>query len=399
MASGKHILIIGGGPAGLRAAEVAASAGARVTLCDQKPSFGRKFLVAGKGGLNLTHSEPIENFPARYQGGRMPQDFWEKTLSDFDNHSVRKWAAELGIDTFAASSGRIYPKSLKGAPMLRAWLSRLDELGVVGKTRHYLTGLDGTTACFETPSGEISIAADAIILAMGGASWPRTGSDGRWVKLLEAAGIEVAELVSANCGWEVAWPESSIELLEGVPLKNLHAFAADSSPAVGEVMLTKYGIEGGPIYGLGPALRAMPSPVLTLDLKPAHSVEQLTRKAESVKRDLVPQCLSRWRLQPAVGEILKSVAPGQLDSVTSIAAQVKSLQIPLTQSRPIAESISSAGGVAWNELNDSLMIQNLPGVFVAGEMIDWEAPTGGYLLQGCFASGQLAAVAALGWQG
>lgn len=390
-----HILVIGGGPAGLRAAEVAAEAGAEVTLCDQKPSFGRKFLVAGKGGLNLTHGEPMQNFATRYNGPAMPRDFWKDALADFDNAAMREWAARLGAGTFAASSGRVYPKSLKGAPLFRAWLQKLGDLGVVARTQHRFVALNNTCATFATAADDVEIAADAIILALGGGSWRRTGSDGEWVDILRQLGVEVHDLVSANCGWNVAWPDAAIDHLEGVPLKNLTAHAAESRIVKGEVMLTRYGIEGGPIYALGPALRAMENPAITLDLKPAHDIRQLLRKAESVKRDLVPECLQRWKLLPAVQHILEFAASDQLSSVESIAALVKGLSIPLTSPRPLDEAISSAGGVAWHGLDAGLMLKSLPKVFVAGEMIDWEAPTGGYLLHGCIVSGERAARAAL----
>lgn len=388
-----HILIIGGGPAGLRAAEVASASGAKVTLCEQKRSVGRKFLVAGKGGLNLTHSEEPRAFVTRYLGPLQPADFWERALARFSNKEIRAWAARLDVGTFVQKSGRVYPKALKAAPLLRRWVQRLREQNVTLLMNHRLTALRSGQADFETPKGSITIAADAIILALGGGSWPQTGSDGRWVETLEKAGISITALTSANCGWETNWPASLIEKIEGQPLKNSIASAAGQL-APGEIIITKYGLEGGPLYALGPILRTMETPSLTLDLKPTFTVEQLVAKMESVKRHFLKESQYRWKLSEPMRELLDHYH-GPFESAQQLAEHTKALQIPLTRPRPLAEAISSAGGVTWDSLNSELMLSNLPGIFVAGEMIDWEAPTGGYLLQGCFASGTLASEAAL----
>ncbi|YCM42758.1 TIGR03862 family flavoprotein [Verrucomicrobiaceae bacterium 227] len=388
-----HLLVIGGGPAGLRAAEVASAAGASVTLCEQKRSVGRKFLVAGKGGLNLTHSEELETFVTRYRGPGQPEAFWKEALARFDNKAIRAWAALLEVGTFVQKSGRVYPKALKAAPLLRRWVEKLRAQEVQLKMNHRLTRLGSGSADFETPDGPVTIEADAIILALGGGSWPDTGSDGAWVSTLQNAGIEVAPLSSANCGWEVAWPEEIIPQVEGQPLKNVVALVDDEiSP--GEIMLTRYGMEGGPLYQLGPALRAMESPAITLDFKPTFTAEKLVAKMESAKRNFLDESKARWKLSDAMRAILENFH-GPFDSAEKLAQHAKACRIPLTRARPITEAISSAGGVTWSALDDQLMIKDLPGVFVAGEMIDWEAPTGGYLLQGCFASGTLAAEAAL----
>lgn len=388
-----HILVIGGGPAGLRAAEVASAAGASVTLCEQKRSVGRKFLVAGKGGLNLTHSEEFESFVTRYRGPGQPEDFWGKALARFDNKAIRVWAALLEVGTFIQKSGRVYPKALKAAPLLRRWVAKLRAQGVEFKMNHRLTQLARGSADFETPEGPVTIKADAIILALGGGSWPNTGSDGAWVSTLQKAGIEVAPLSAANCGWEVAWPEDLVPQVEGQPLKNVVA-SVDREVAPGEIMLTRYGMEGGPLYQLGPALRAMESPAITLDLKPTFTAEKLIAKMESAKRNFLDEAKVRWKLSDPMRAILAHFH-GPFDSAEPLAQHAKACRIPLTQARPLAEAISSAGGVTWSAIDEQLMIKELPGVFVAGEMIDWEAPTGGYLLQGCFASGTLAAEAAL----
>ncbi|MDA7518133.1 TIGR03862 family flavoprotein [bacterium] len=390
-----HLLIIGGGPAGLRAAEVASGTGAKVTLCDQKRSVGRKFLVAGKGGLNLTHSEELETFVTRYEGPDQPGDFWPRALADFDNKAIRAWAARLDVGTFVQKSGRVYPKALKAAPLLRRWVEKLRTQGVEFRMSHRLASLKSGEASFETPDGRIAIQADAIILALGGGSWPQTGSDGTWVETLAQAGIDVSPLAPANCGWEVSWTTDLAERLEAQPLKNVVASVGDQV-APGEVMLTRYGMEGGPLYALGPALRLMDETALTLDFKPTFTSEKLVAKMESAKKNFLSESQYRWKLSEPMRLILEHFH-GPFESAEQLAQHAKACCIPLTKPRPLQEAISSAGGVPWKEVNDELMINELPGVFVAGEMIDWEAPTGGYLLQGCFASGSLAANAALGF--
>ncbi|MEJ6647470.1 MAG: TIGR03862 family flavoprotein [Akkermansiaceae bacterium] len=388
-----HILVIGGGPAGLRAAEIASASGAKVTLCEQKRSVGRKFLIAGKGGLNLTHSEELDTFVEKYRGPDQPEGFWKETVGRFDNKMIRGWAARLDVGTFVQKSGRVYPKSLKAAPLLRRWIKKLRDQEVELRMNHRLVSLSQESAEFETPEGTLTIEADAIILAMGGASWPQTGSDGAWVEFLKAAGISVTSLSSANCGWEVAWPEDLVPLVEAQPLKNIILSCAGED-APGEIMLTRYGMEGGPIYKLGPALREMESPLIKIDLKPTFTAEKLAAKMESVKRNFLAESAQRWKLSE-VARLLLEYFHGPFESSRQLAVAAKALTIPLTKARPIAEAISSAGGVTWSVLDSELMLRELPGVFVAGEMIDWEAPTGGYLLQGCFASGTLAAEAAL----
>lgn len=393
----RHHLIIGGGPAGLRAAEIASGTDVRVSLCEQKRSVGRKFLVAGKSGLNLTHSEPRESFEKKYRGPSEPEVVWPDLLARFDNEDIRKWAHDLGVETFAQRTGRVYPQSMKAAPLLRRWVKRLRDREVDLRMNHRLVSLsvNPLRAKFETPDGIQVIEPDTIVLALGGSSWPQTGSDGRWVEVLREKGIAVSPLQSANCGWEAQWPESLSALIEGKPLKNVIATAGDTSEK-GELMLTRYGIEGGPIYKLGPALRAMKQPTLSLDLKPDFTVERLVAKMESAKRNFLAESATRWKLPEPARDLLEALH-GPFHSSQTLAEATKDLRIPLTGPRPIAEAISSAGGVAWSELNNDLMLRDLPGVFVAGEMIDWEAPTGGYLLQGCFATGTRAAEAALKW--
>jgi uncharacterized flavoprotein (TIGR03862 family) len=398
---GIDIAIIGGGPAGLRAAEVAAAGGASVTLFEAKPSVGRKFLVAGRGGLNLTHTEPPERFVTRYNGPGLPADLWPALLADFDAGALRQWAADLGVETFAATSGRVYPRELKAAPLLRRWVQRLRGAGVHFAMRHRCIGLRAGARWqleFQV-EGEIRTAeTDAVILALGGGSWPETGSDGAWTSMLESMGVAIAPLMPANCGWETAWPAEVLAQAEGQPLKNITARVGETI-ATGELLVTRYGLEGGVIYQLGPALRAMAEPELVIDFKPAHTVAELVRKLGNCPRNFLAEARSRWKLSEAAIAILNH-RPGSVPftSAESLAATVKGCALRLTVPRPLAEAISSAGGVRGSELEASLMLRQLPGVFVAGEMMDWDAPTGGYLMQGCFATGTRAARSALAWR-
>jgi uncharacterized flavoprotein (TIGR03862 family) len=397
--SGK-IAIIGGGPAGLRAAEVVAARGVAVTLFDAKPSVGRKFLVAGRGGLNLTHAEPRESFIARYTGPDQPPELWAALLAEFGPEALRQWAAELGVETFAATSGRVYPRELKAAPLLRRWVQRLRAGGVQFALRHRWIGLQAGARWrmdFQVGAETQSCRADALILALGGGSWPETGSDGGWVSVLEKLGVAIAPLTPANCGWEISWPHAVLAQAEGLPLKNITARAGETT-ATGELLVTRYGLEGGIIYQLGAALRAMPAPEIVIDFKPAHTSAQLVQKLGNCPRNFLAEARSRWRLSDAAFAILSHL-PGQpaFASAAELAATVKGCALRLTGPRPLAEAISSAGGVRWAELDSALMVRRLPGVFVAGEMIDWDAPTGGYLMQGSFATGSRAARGALEW--
>jgi uncharacterized flavoprotein (TIGR03862 family) len=384
----QRLSIIGGGPAGLRAAEIASSKGIAVTLFDAKPSVGRKFLVAGKGGLNITHGESPDQFVTRYTG---PADFWKHVLHDFSPTDLREWALELGVETFQASSGRVYPKALKAAPLLRRWIARLKENGVAFAMNHRLTGLDhGFTLHFENGASHPT---DAVILALGGASWPQTGSDGKWTCFLSDLGIPVSPLQPANCGWESPWPAELVPEIEGKPLKNITVRAGDHL-AKGELMLTRYGVEGGAIYQLGATLRTMDHPEIFIDLKPTFSISELIAKLGTSRKNLLNVARSAWKLSEPAIALLQSE---NVDTPESLAASAKSLRIPLLRPRPIDEVISSAGGVPFSETDENLMVRKLPGLFLAGEMIDWEAPTGGYLMQGCFATGTRAANAAIEW--
>ncbi len=387
--------MIGGGPAGLRAAEIAATAGLQVTLYDGKPSVGRKFLVAGKGGLNLTHGESIDRFATRYSGPDQPEGVWEDLLADFDPAALRAWALELGVETFQSTSGRVYPKALKAAPLLRRWIERLRTLGVRFEMNHRLVTLDPGTPFRLGFADGTTATAGAAILALGGGSWAKTGSDGRWFALFENLGIAHHPLAPANCGWEHEWSSEVLARAEGKPLKNLHVHA-DGFRAIGELMLTRYGLEGGAIYQLGSVLRAMREPAVTIDFKPTFTQAQLVAKMESVSHDFLSEARSRWKLSDPAHAILSHRAWTDADS---LAHETKHCLIRLSRPRPIAEAISSAGGVCWDEVDRNLMLKRLPGIFVAGEMIDWEAPTGGYLMQGCFATATRAANSAVAWAG
>ncbi len=393
MPTHSQLAVIGGGPAGLRAAEVATSGGLQVTLYDGKPSVGRKFLVAGKGGLNLTHGESMDKFVGRYSGPGQPAEIWDSLIGEFDPAALRQWAAGLGVETFQATSGRIYPKALKAAPLLRRWIERLRDLGVQLEMNHRLTSFTpGAPYQFNFANGSTATA-DAVILALGGGSWAKTGSDGGWTSIFENLGIAHHPLAPANCGWEHAWSPAVLAAAEGMPLKNLHVRAGDQL-AVGELMVTRYGLEGGAIYQLGAVLRAMSAATIAIDFKPTFSHAQLVAKMESVRRDFLDEARIRWKLAAPAYAIL--ARQPWLDAA-SLAREVKHCVIPLTRPRPLDEAISSAGGVGWDELDTGLMLKKLPGVFVAGEMIDWEAPTGGYLMQGCFATATRAARAAVAW--
>lgn len=385
----KHIAIVGGGPAGLRAAEVAATGEAHVTVYDAKASVGRKFLVAGKGGLNLTKAEPTERFLTNYRGPGLPGDLWNQIITDFDPEALRSWATGLGVETFAASTGRVYPREMKAAPLLRRWVQRLRAGGVDFAMHHRLTGLGAGELEFDKT---IRVRADAIVLALGGASWPETGSDGRW---LDIPGVATSPWQPANCGWEVAWPSALLAEAEGKPLKNIKARAGEAE-GVGELLITQHGLEGGAIYQLGPALRSLRDPVLHLDLKPNVSEGKLVAKLGLIRRSFVAEAIPRWKLGEAAGALLRHFIR-EPDSAESLAKIAKNLPIPLLRPRPLDEAISSAGGVRWSELDETLMLKKLPGVFCAGEMIDWEAPTGGYLMQACFATGTHAGKKALAW--
>ena len=388
------------------AAEALSRGGVRVDLYDAMPSVGRKFLLAGKGGLNLTHAEPRAPFLSRYGERRA---CIAPLLDAFGPEALRDWARGLGIDTFVGSSGRVFPVEDKAAPLLRAWLHRLREAGVRLHARHRWLGWDATGALrFETPQGEQAVPADAVVLALGGGSWPKLGSDGAWVRLLAQRGVEVAALRPANCGFDIGWSEHFRARFAGHPVKSVVASCADAAGAVerrqGEFVVTATGVEGSLIYALSARLcdeiAANGSAVLHLDLAPGRElprlVDELSRPRGS--RSLSSHLQSRTGIKGVKAGLLREVLPAEdFADPARLAAAIKALPLRLVAPRPLEEAISSAGGVAFEALDERLMIRILPGVFCAGEMLDWEAPTGGYLLTACFASGRAAGRGALAW--
>lgn len=397
------VAIIGGGPAGLMAAEVLANAGVRVELFDAMPSVGRKFLLAGVGGMNITHSEAKAPFLSRYRE-REPEI--ATLLADFDAEALRAWIHDLGIDTFVGTSGRVFPTDMKAAPLLRAWLKRLREAGVVIHTRSRWLGWDEAGALrIATPDGERQLQADACVLALGGGSWARLGSDGAWASLLKRRGVEVAPLRPANCGFEVAgWSEHLRGKFAGAPLKNVTLAQDGEAPRRGEFVLTEHGIEGSLVYALSAAIRQRieqsGSARVYLDLQPDRTIEKVQallskpRGSASMAKHLHRQL----GLDGAKAALLRELTtPVDFADMSRLARAIKALPIELLRARPLDEAISSAGGVTFAALDQNLMLRALPGTFCAGEMLDWEAPTGGYLLTACFASGRVAGLGALEW--
>lgn len=394
------VAIVGGGPAGLAAAEVLAADGHEVHVFDAMPSFGRKVLLAGKTGLNLTHSEPYETFVSRYGTA---VSHLRNALDDFTPQDVIAWADGLGGECFTGSSGRVFPRVMKASPLMRAWLGRLSDMGVQFHTRHRWTGFSEGKLRFETSEGEKFVAFDACLVALGGASWPRMGSDGAWTTILSSAGLEIAPFKPANCGFDVSWSDSFRERFAGAPLKSVTATSAAGS-IPGEFVISGHGIEGSLVYAHSAALRDALAregrASLLLDLAPGRNE---TRIAGDLSRLPAKVSFSN-RLRKAAGiegvkgALLRELLPdisGQPPE--KIAGFIKALPLPVARPRPIAEAISSAGGIRWGELNDAYMLKAMPGVFVAGEMIDWEAPTGGYLLTACLATGRAAGRGIAGW--
>jgi uncharacterized flavoprotein (TIGR03862 family) len=396
--------VIGGGPAGLIAAEVLARSGVAVTVYERMPSVGRKFLLAGHGGLNITHTEDRDRMLARY--GRSA-DRLTPMLDVFGPEDLRDWCAGLGEPTFVGSSGRVFPRAFRATPLVRAWLARLTELGVRIETRQRWTGWaddHGGLRFTGADGGTIEVAPDVAIFALGGASWPRLGSDGGWVGPFSDRGVAVTPLRAANVGVHVAWTDAFADRFEGKPLKNvgLTVRASRGQPVRGDAMVTRTGIEGGPVYASGPAIRdaldADGPCVLEVDLRPDLTVDQL---ADRLRHRRPKDSGSTWLrrsigLDPvAIALVRESI--GIVAVTTTGTALIKAVPVVVTATMPIERAISTAGGIAWSEVDESLMLRRLPGTFVAGEMLDWEAPTGGYLLQASFSTGVVAADGALAW--
>ncbi len=402
----KAVVIVGGGPAGLMAAEVLSNGGIRVDLYDAMPSVGRKFLLAGKGGLNLTHAEPFDRFLNRYGSGRI---HLEPILNAFGPDALRNWAQQLSIKTFTGSSGRVFPAEMKSAPLLRAWLHHLRSNGVQFHARHRWYGWNANDELiFTAPEGKLAIKAGAVVLALGGGSWPQLGSDASWAQILSDRDIHINELQPSNCGFDVGWSEHLRNRYAGQPVKSVIIKFTDVRGSriehAGEFILTETGVEGSLIYAHSDLLRELirhkGSAMIELDLAPDRSKAAILtelvkpRGSESISNHL----RKRTGLKGIKAALLYEVLDKEeFRAPEKLAHTIKSLPLTLRATRPIAEAISTAGGIAFEELDKNLMLKKLPGVFCAGEMLDWDAPTGGYLLTACFASGYCAGHGTLKW--
>ncbi len=399
--------VIGAGPAGLMAAEVLAAAGVAVAVYDHMPTPGRKFLMAGRGGLNLTHSEDLPRLLSRY--GVAEPDL-RAAIDAFPPSALIAWCEGLGQPTFAGASGRVFPRAMKASPLLRSWLARLRSLNVAFRPRHRWIGWDKAgRLLFDTPSGQSAVEARAAIFALGGASWPRLGSDGHWTTIFAEAGIAVSPLKPSNCGFAADFSEHFRERFEGQPLKGAE-FRFASEKVRGEAVVTRTGLEGQAIYALSPRLRDAierdGGAILTIDLRPGVGVDTLEASLSKPreKQSLSNVLRKAAKLAPVATGLLHEAARNEGDPLASaspaeLAVMIKCVRVRITATAPIARAISSAGGVAFEELDSHFMLRKKPGAFIAGEMLDWEAPTGGYLLQGCFSTGVAAARGALVWLG
>jgi uncharacterized flavoprotein (TIGR03862 family) len=392
--------IIGGGPAGLMAAEALIQGGMQVDVYDSMPSFGRKFLMAGKSGLNLTHSEPYEKFITRYG---VKQKEIEAHIKKFTPDDLRTWANELGVETFVGTSGRVFPKEMKASPLLRAWLNRLQNSGVNFHPRHNWKGWENDSPIFDSPEGEIKIKPDATILALGGASWPKLGSRGEWTSWLEQAGVKIEAFRPSNCGFIVNWSKHFSEKFHGHPIKSV-VLSFEDFKGQGEFIVTKTGVEGSLIYTassrLRDAIQSRGSAALLLDLMPDSSREKLIAALSRPRgsRSMTSHIEKTIGLKGVkIGLLYEFVPKEDFLNIEKLADAIKALSIRLIATSPIEKAISSAGGINFDELDPNLMLKKIPGIFCAGEMLDWEAPTGGYLLTACFATGREAGKGALEW--
>lgn len=397
-------VVVGTGPAGLFAAETLARGGLAVTVYERMPSAARKLLLAGRGGLNLTHSEPLETFLTRY---REAEPRLRSAIEAFPPAALRAWSEELGQETFVGTSGRVFPRAMKTSPLLRAWIQRLAGLGVEFKFRHRWTGWDDAGRLrFETADGATTTDAACAVLALGGASWQRLGSDGSWVAPIEAAGVHVAPLVPANCGVRVAWSEVVRTRFAGQPLKRI-ALTLGAETVRGEAMISADGLEGGAVYALSAPIRneiaAKGAATLEIDLRPDEPVEALLQRLLGKprgKQSFATYLRKALNLDPPAIGLLQEAAhaagvPLGGSSPDAVAALIKAVPVTVIGLAPIERAISTAGGISFDDIDETFMLRTRPGTFVAGEMLDWEAPTGGYLLQACFATGRAAALGAL----
>ncbi len=406
MQAGEHkqsepewVAVIGGGPAGLMAAEVLGEAGHKIIIFDHMPSLARKFLMAGRGGLNLTHSEEFERFLTRYGPAA---SVLRPMIKAFSPQALRDWCAALGEPTFVGSSGRVFPQSFKASPLLRLWLRRLAKLSVEVKLRHRFIGWSSSGGLnFATPKGEICLHPGAVILAMGGASWSRLGSDGTWGEALQNKAISIAPFKPANCGFDVQWSQILRKKFAGMPLKSI-SLSFGETKVPGEMMITQYGVEGGAIYALSSALREaiedQGSAELLIDLRPGLNLADLTKRLKEARKGetRANQLRKAAGLSPLAISLLREIGPLP-ESHESLAHLIKSYPLQLTGIQSLQKAISTAGGVKFADLDENLMIACLPGVFCCGEMLDWEAPTGGYLLQASLSSGRWAAEGVKKW--
>ena len=395
-ATSKHVAIIGGGPAGLAAAQVLSEAGCRVEVFDAMPSFGRKFLMAGKSGLNITHSEALDTFLSRYTA---PDQRLVEMVSAFNAGDIMAWMRDLGVEPFVGTSGRVFPKEMKASPLLRARLARLDAHGVRFFRRHrWLGWRDTGELAFSTPDGDVLVRPDATVLALGGGSWKRLGSDGAWSALLEAQGVEVSPFKPSNCGFMVNWTDRVKDQFSGAPVKTIQLTAPNGQTTRSEFVITSTGVESGGIYTLSASLRDAiehtGDAVLSIDLMPDTPYEKLL---ERLNKPRAKQSLTTF-LRKAVGLqgvklalLFECTSKEEMQSSDTLARAVKALPLRLTGPAPLDEAISTAGGVAWRTLDETLMLKAVPGVYCAGEMVDWDAPTGGYLITVCIAMGRAAA--------
>lgn len=402
----KTVAIIGGGPAGLMAAEVLSQQGVQVNVYDAMPSLGRKFLMAGKSGLNITHSEPFEKFVSRYSNKNV-----ETWLRAFTPDDLREWARGLGVETFVGTSGRVFPVGMKASPLLRAWIKRLGASGVTFHLRHKLSGLHagkrsspvGRSLHFVTPDGEVTVKADAVVLALGGGSWQRLGSDGAWADWLSQAGVKVEALRPSNCGFDAAWSSVFKEKFDGQPVKSV-VLSFGAFHQQGEFIITKEGVEGSLIYAASALMRdeiaANGKAVMQLDLAPDKTEAQLAERLSKPRgsRSMASHLEKTVGMKGVKAGLLREFVPkDEFTNEARLAFYIKNLPVVLIATRPLDEAISSAGGVTFESLDENLMLKDIPGVFCAGEMLDWEAPTGGYLLTACFASGRWAGAGITKW--
>jgi uncharacterized flavoprotein (TIGR03862 family) len=399
--------VVGGGPAGLIAAEHLAKAGHHVVVHDRMRIVGRKFLLAGRGGLNLTHAEPLETFLPRFGAAA---SFLQPLIEAFPPDAVRDWSHSLGVPTFVGSTQRVFPESFQATTLLRAWLNRLRELGVSFERSSLVDVGPGTLTTANDATSEITTHTyDAIVLALGGASWPRLGADGSWVAALVNAGVSVRPFEAANCGVDIEWSSYILERFTGAPLKNVAVSVGFAPPIRGEMVLTKEGLEGGPIYALGPQLRTgkhssgghprVPPALLRIDLRPDVASDVLHARLRSYDAKVsITNRLKKVGLDATGCALVREFAPNA-KSPGELAAAIKGLTVPMMGLQGLDRAISSSGGVALDEVDQHLMLHKMPGVFVAGEMLDWDAPTGGYLLQACFSTGVAAANGASSWIG